>query len=82
MLLTKPHDAAWTYQDYLESLPPLGLDIGFDLDAILDRVGEFLAIDHPAERREEKRREAEMYKRWEEHPDERPAFLRRSRARG
>ena len=75
-LLTQPHDAAWTYHDYLESLPPFGLDVGFDLDAILDRVGEFLAFDHPAERREEKRREAEMFKRWREHPEERPAFCR------
>lgn len=78
-LLTQPADPAWTYRDYLESLPPFGLDIGFDLDHILDVVGEFLAIDHPARYREEKCQEAEMYQRWKEHPEERPAFLRRER---
>ena len=78
-LLTQPPDPAWTYQNYLEMLPEFGLADSFDLDYVLDRVGQFLAIDHPARYREEKRREAEMYKRWREHPDERPSFLRRKR---
>ena len=71
-LLTAPHDPAWTYQDYVQSLAPMD----FDVDAVLDQVGEFLAINHPAEDREEKRREAEISKRWGEHPEERPVFLR------
>lgn len=71
-LLTEPHDPHWTLHHYAqEMLPP-----DYDIDAILDAVGAFLAIDHPARYRERKRREAEMYKRWEEHPDERPASFR------
>lgn len=74
-LLTAPHDPVWTYQDYVQSLVPMD----FDVDAVLDQVGRFLAIDHSAHYREARHREEEQRARCE--PDELPAFLRRTQAR-
>lgn len=71
-LLTEPPNPNWTLRDYMDEMHTQRCGV----ELTLGQVGVFLAIDHPARYREQNRRQAEMFKRQAENPDDRPTFLR------